>query len=147
MTLTDEEIWKLAKSTEQPYNGKPIEIRFSIERLNDFARAIIAAHDAELRKQEPVAWILDATAGDMAGMVSMEKCSEGDTPLYAAPMPEPTVSQQEAMSKARLFERGFVYVRDNQTHVPTITLHFPIDDWDSRDAVASLFERPEGEKK
>ena len=73
MTLTDDEITRL-------WNEKPVSKDF----VGDFARAIIAAHDAAQAKQEPVAWIhpnIDYR------LVSLVRWSDDCLPLYAAPIP------------------------------------------------------------
>ena len=96
--ITDEritELWNLASNTA---TSKP-DWTYS-EIIFATVRAVIAEHDAELRKQEPVAYTFKQEGSPAyTNNPSFMKLNTQYVyePLYAAPIPpEPTPSQQEA---------------------------------------------------
>ena len=98
--ITDEritELWNLASNTA---TSKP-DWTYS-EIIFATVRAVIAEHDAELRKQEPVAWM--ARSGSGTTVLPDERMNKDyyNIPLYTAPIPTP--SQQEPVPK------GFIVV-------------------------------------
>jgi hypothetical protein len=110
--MTDEEIYRLAKKYSVKSTCGDVDQEVAT-RIN-FARAVIAAHDDGLRKQEPVAWgELFKKAEEFVDSKPVYKKFADGTPLlndipvwladfaenYAAPIP-PTPSQQEAMDAA-----------------------------------------------
>jgi hypothetical protein len=88
-----------------------------------FARAIIAARDEELRKQEPVAWRCWNMPDERWEITVNHRKLPAGEPLYAAPIPpaghykdaliedldnrvEPTPSQQEALDMCEYIEQS-----------------------------------------
>lgn len=136
MTLTDEEIkdvWCNSGSIWQ-------ENYVAVYR---FARAIIAAHDDRLRKQEPLGEIVLSGTGVTSAPDKKIKVLDYlrvramplGAKVYAAPIPTPTPSQQEARIaelKAAL-DKAAMHVR------PTCGGLY--------EEIIEVLARPEGEKK
>ena len=117
MTLTDDEIKAAAIPTLTAwYISGDEHPEVFMQTYIDFARAVIAAHDERLRQQEPVAYgMQNVRDGGFADTIAPTSWTTHELilerfknepwvknglnkimPLYAAPMPKPTVSQQEA---------------------------------------------------
>ena len=93
--ITDKRIIELWNAASNAATSK-LDWTYS-EIIFATVRAVIAEHDAELRKQEPVAWIHPLYKESGFKLVGITRWSDDCLPLYAAPIPpEPTPSQQEA---------------------------------------------------